>query len=208
MQIFFKENLAFLAVPKTGTTAWEMALKRRADIVFSGRRKHANAAFFHRKLAPFLQDAYGLTPERMAVIRDPLDQARSWYRYRQRDALEGSKYSTRGVSFDAFARATIQPDPPPFANVGSQGAFLTLKTSREMPLHHVFAYEAQDVLRGFLEERFGKQIKPKTYNVSPRIEAELSPETEAAFRKARALDYALHARVIAAGGHLQQLLET
>ncbi len=208
MQIFFKENLAFLAVPKTGTTAWEMALKRRADIVFTGRRKHANAAFFHRKLAPFLEDAYGLTPERMAVIRDPLDQARSWYRYRQRDALEGSKHSTRGISFDTFALATIRPDPPPFANVGSQGAFLTLRTSHEMPLHHLFAYEVQDVLRDFLESRFGRKIKLKTYNVSPQLQADLSPGTEAAFRKARALDYELHARVMAAGGHLHQLLDT
>ncbi|WP_306005019.1 hypothetical protein [Aquicoccus porphyridii] len=207
MQVFFKENLAFLAVPKTGTTAYEMALRRHADIMFSGHGKHANAAFFHRKIAPFLDDAYGLTPERMAVIRDPLDQARSWYRYRQRDEIGNSKRSTRGVSFDDFIRATIRDDPPAFANVGSQGAFLTLKTSREMPLHHLFAYEAQDVLRGFLEERFGRTIKLKSYNVSPQLDADLSPETEAAFRTARALDYELHSRVMDAGGHLHQLLE-
>ncbi|WP_137702892.1 sulfotransferase family 2 domain-containing protein [Marimonas lutisalis] len=207
MQIFFKENLALLAVPKTGSTAYEMALKRRADISFSGRRKHANAAFFHRRIAPFLESAYGLTPERLAVIRDPLDQIRSWYRYRQREALKGSKYSTRGISFDEFVDATTQDDPPPFANVGSQGAFLTLKTSQTVPVHHLFAYEAQDALRAFLEERFGRALKLKEYNVSPRTDAALSPEAEARFRAARALDFRLHDKVMQAGGHLQQLLE-
>ena len=44
MQIFFKQNLAMLAVPKTGTTALEAALRGKADILFKGRRKHMSAA--------------------------------------------------------------------------------------------------------------------------------------------------------------------
>ena len=72
MQIFFKQNLAMLAVPKTGTTALEAALRGKADILFKGRRKHMSAAAFDKHCAPFLRNAYKLTPERIAVIRDPL----------------------------------------------------------------------------------------------------------------------------------------
>ncbi len=35
MLVFFKERLAFLSVPKTGTTAYETALRSRADLVIS-----------------------------------------------------------------------------------------------------------------------------------------------------------------------------
>lgn len=90
MQIFFKQNLAMLAVPKTGTTALEAALRGKADILFKGRRKHMSAAAFDKHCAPFLRNAYKLTPERIAVIRDPLDHLRSWYKYRTREVLLSS----------------------------------------------------------------------------------------------------------------------
>jgi hypothetical protein len=38
MLVFSKQNLVFLAVPKTGTTAIEMALRPKADIVFAKHR--------------------------------------------------------------------------------------------------------------------------------------------------------------------------
>ena len=43
MLIFYKERLAFLSVPKTGTTAYETALRDRADMVISvpAMLKHA-----------------------------------------------------------------------------------------------------------------------------------------------------------------------
>lgn len=206
MLVFFRQNLAMLAVPKTGSTAYAMALRPRADIVFSGQRKHVTAVFFHRKFAPFLKDAFDFTPERLAVIRDPLDHARSWYRYRQRDEVKG-KRSTRGMSFDAFLDAAISDSPPPCAGIGSQASFLTLPRRKIVPVHHLFAYDAQDRLKGFLEERFGRMIELKPHNVSPPIEAEASADALARFRAARAEDFALYERVRAAGGHLHQLLE-
>lgn len=205
MLIFFKENLALLAVPKTGTTSYEMALKRRADIIFSGRRKHANLSFFHRKLGPFLESAYGLTPERMAVIREPIDHMRSWYRYRARDALIGKPASTAGMSFDDFIEAALMPRPPEQAKVGSQEGFLVMARG-QVPVHHLFAYDAQPLIRGFLEERFRRKLKLKQYNVSPQMDAPLSPELEARFRNLRQKEFALYEQVRAAGGHLQQLL--
>lgn len=206
MLIFFKENLAMLSVPKTGTTSYERALRARADIIFTGKRKHTNASFFHRKLGPFLKSAYGFTPERMAVIRDPLDHMRSWYRYRARDEIRGMKASTAEMSFDDFLEAALAPKPPVFAKVGSQEGFLIMRKGL-VPVHHLFAYEAQPAIRGFLEERFQTGLKLKQYNVSPPVEAPVSPEVEARFRAAREKEFALHARVMESGGHLQQVLE-
>ncbi|MDQ2089472.1 hypothetical protein [Marimonas arenosa] len=206
MLVFFRENLALLAVPKTGTTAYEMALKRRADIIFAGRRKHANASFFHRKLGPFLKSAYGLTPERMAVIRQPIDHMRSWYRYRARDEIRGKPASTAAMTFDDFIEAALLKEPPECAKVGSQEGFLIMRRG-QVPVHHLFAYDAQPLIRGFLEERFKRKLELKQYNVSPNIEAPLDPEVEARFRAAREKEFALYDRVKAAGGHLRQLLE-
>lgn len=206
MLIFFKENLAMLAVPKTGTTSYERALKPQADIIFAGRRKHANASFFHRRLGPFLKAAYGLTPERMAVMRDPIDHMRSWYRYRARDELRGKPTSTAEMSFDDFILAALQKRPPEAAKVGSQEGFLIMARG-QVPVHHLFAYESQPLIRAFLENRFRRKLKLKDYNVSPPIDAPLSAEVEARFRAARAREFALYQRIADAGGHLRQVLD-
>ena len=201
MHIFFKQNLAMLAVPKTGTTALEAALRSKADIVFRGRQKHMSAAGFDKNCAPFLRKAYALTPERLAVMRDPLDHLRSWYKYRTRAALRDSPKSTAGMSFEAFVQDALTDPRRPHVNVGTQYKFLTLKDGR-LPLHHLFAYEQMTVLLAFLEARFGRPIVLKQANASPAINTELSPETEARFRRARAEDYALYSRIQDAGGHL------
>ncbi len=207
MMVFFRENLAVLAVPKTGTTALAMALRSRADIIFGGKRKHMNAAFFHRKVAPFLKDAYKVTPERMAVIREPLDFMRSWYKYRQRKQLAGTPKSTQGLSFEAFIEAALSDDPPACAKIGRQATFLSLARRNIVPVHHLFAYEAQPRLQSFLNERFRGNIDLKPHNVSPNIAAPVSDELRARFRADYAAEYDLYDRVIAADGHLHQLID-
>jgi len=202
VQIFFKQNLAMLAVPKTGTTALEAALRGKADIMFKGRQKHMSAAAFDKHCAPFLLQAYQLTPERIAVMRDPLDHLRSWYKYRTREALRGSPKSSAGLSFEAYVRDALADPSLPHVNVGTQFKFLTLKGGTP-PLHHLFAYEHMSVLLDFLKARFGRPVVLKEANASPAINTEISPETEARFRAARAEDYALYTRVLGAGGHLQ-----
>ena len=62
MLVFLRHKLTFLATPKTGTTAVEMALKPRAEIVFSKSRKHITAARYANKIAPFLEDTFGVRP--------------------------------------------------------------------------------------------------------------------------------------------------
>ncbi|WP_438981771.1 hypothetical protein [Lentibacter sp.] len=106
------------------------------------------------------------------------------------------------MSFDAYVRDALDNPKLPHVNVGTQFKFLSLKNAT-LPLHHLFAYEQMPVLMSFLEERFGRKIELPKANTSPAIKTEITPETEARFRAARADDYALYARVLKAGGHLE-----
>ena len=79
-----------------------------------------NAHRYVTKFAPFLKRTFGIRAETVAVMRDPVDQLRSWYKYRSREGLIGSLRSTAQMSFDDFILATAQDAPPAFAQVGSQ----------------------------------------------------------------------------------------
>lgn len=201
MLIFSPQNLAFLAVPKTGTTAIELTLKNRADIVFAKGRKHMPAQRFHAKVAPFLDSAFGLRPDRVAVMRDPEDQLGSWYRYRTHADLRGSTNSTAGISFDQFILDVISDDPPPYAGVGSQFRFIT-SGAGEVLVHSLFAYEHQANFHGFLEDRFAEPLEFKIRNVSPEGQTDLEPTTRAKLRAVRAEEFALYDKLMQAGGRL------
>lgn len=202
MLVFLDANLTFLAVPKTGTTAVELALVHRADIAFQRGRKHLTAQRYRNRVAPFLERAFGARPETVAVMRAPIDQIASWYRYRSREDCNAAEKSTRGCSFDDFVHAAISPDPPPFADFGSQYRFLTNGRGRIM-VDHLFAWEARPRFLDFLAERLGERVEPEERNVSPRIEAALSPEVETELRHARAEEFALHEELMAKGGYLR-----
>lgn len=202
MLIFLQPKLAFLATPKTGTTAVELALKPHAEIIFARNRKHTPAKRFRRKVVPFVQSTFGVRIEGVAVMRDPVDQIKSWFRYRNSDRLEGSDLSTEGLSFEQFVMEVIDDDPPPRAQIGSQFAFLTDGDGAVM-VDHVFAYESQPAFRAFLADRLGQKVKLKDKNVSPKVRTDLSGQAERQLRAARSDEFALYDQIIAAQGHLQ-----
>lgn len=202
MQIFIKQNLAFLAVPKTGTTAYELELRGEADIIFARRRKHMTAGQFQRKMMPFLTESFNLQPQRMAIMRDPIEQIRSWYRYRTAPKSQHAKGNSASMSFDDFVRGVLQTPQPGICAIGSQHNFLTMADG-SLPLEHLFAYEAQEIIRSFLSDRFGRHIAPPLKNPSPLREAPLTPEVEDHLRQRRAPEFALYERIRKAGGHLQ-----
>ncbi|TMV07644.1 hypothetical protein FGK63_09245 [Ruegeria sediminis] len=204
MQVYLKQNLAFLAVPKTGTTAIETRLKRHADIVFANSRKHVNAAQFHNRVAPFLARFCGARPERVAVMRDPVEQLRSWYRYRARLSPREHAESTSGMSFDDFVLAVIRTPKLPLAAIGSQYAFLTLR-DRTVAVHHLFDYDEHERIADFFSDRFGEEVAFPIRNVSPFKLTPLSPEVEQELRQARAAEFALFADLKAAGGYLRPM---
>jgi hypothetical protein len=192
MLVFSEQNLVLFSVPKTGSTAMEVALKPWADIAFYKQRKHTPVGRYQRKIAPFLREAYQLEPETMAVIRAPLEHLRSWYRYR---------VATLDVDFDGFVQAVISPTPPEWARIGTQFNFLT-GPKGALGITHLFTYEAQPILRSWLTARMGSEITFKPQNVSPSAPTPISKATLAAFEHIYANEIALHALTATAGGHL------
>ncbi|NDV99550.1 gamma-glutamyl kinase [Salipiger sp. PrR002] len=195
MLVFWKARLVLLAVPKTGTSAYEAALGPHASmaVLDPPELKHAPVYRYNRFFRPMFEKMGVEHMELMAVVREPVSWLGSWYRYRQRGFLEGKPTSTRGLSFDDFVEAYTRGERPPFANVGSQAKFVEPRPNGTN-VTHLFRYENQAVITGFLEERLGLQLDLPRENVSPRADLALSPEIEAKLRRKCAADFELWER--------------
>lgn len=114
MLVFYKERLAFLAVPKTGSTAYHTALQHRADLVVTGptELKHAPVRRYDRFFQNIFRKMYDTEMEIMAVVREPVDWLGSWYKFRSRDDRIGHPHSTRDLSFDDFVQAYMESPRP------------------------------------------------------------------------------------------------
>ncbi len=192
--IFFKERLAYLAVPKTGTSAVERALHRRASAVLRDPPglKHTNAAGYERKFRAMFERGNLKPIQTVAVMREPVDWLGSWFRYRQRPALSGHQNSTEGLTFDSFIAAYLSDKQPPFAEVGSQGRFVTDEKS-DLLVNHLFQYEQFDPFIEFLQRRLGADIKLKTVNKSPKSDLSLSKTLQKELEDRLVLDFQIHA---------------
>ncbi len=195
MLVFWDQRLAFLATPKTGSTAIEAALGSLASVTVTRPPllKHTSVQRFHRFIGPYLEVSSGQAFSVAALMRDPLDWLGSWYRYRSREDVTDAAKSTAGIGFDAFVRAYCQEDPPEFAAVGSQSRFLAPKKDRGVD--HLFRYEAIDGFVAFLEDRLGCEIVLPRLNVSPSSDMELKGSTMDLLRDFCAQDFALYAGI-------------
>ncbi|RQP06774.1 MAG: gamma-glutamyl kinase [Paracoccus sp. BP8] len=193
MLIFLKPRLVLLSVPKTGTTALEEALSPQAEIAFRARPeiKHLNLRQYLNRIRPLLNPLGGPEFETVAVVREPLDWLRSWYRFRARDGLIGHANSTAHVSFEAFAADYLRPgNRPEYARLGRQSEFL-IDHDGAIAVDHVFRYEAMPALVEFLSQRLGTRIALRRRNVSPQATTDLPPAAEARLREALAPEYAI-----------------
>ncbi|WP_136441505.1 sulfotransferase family 2 domain-containing protein [Pacificoceanicola onchidii] len=190
MLVFWKARLVFLAVPKTGTSAWENALLPFASmtVLDPPELKHAPVYRYNRFFRPMYDKMGAPDMELLAVVREPISWLGSWYRYRQRGFLEGKPTSTRGMTFDAFCQAYSTGERPPFANVGSQAKFIEPRPNG-ISVSHLFKYENQAGLIDFMQDRLGIAIDLPRENVSPRRDLSLSDETEAKLRRKCAADF-------------------
>ncbi len=193
MLVFFKERLAFLSVPKTGTTAYQTALAPRADLVITDPPllKHAPVYRYNRFIRPMFLNVCDAEMELMAVMRHPVSWLSSWYRYRQRPFMKDRPNNTHGINFDEFVLAYMKGKRPGFAEVGSQLKFLE-KQPNGTGITHLFAYEDQGRLQSFLEDRLDVKLDLARENVSPNIQVELSPDVEERFRRKFAEEFALY----------------
>jgi len=192
MLIFSRYNLVLLAVPKTGSTALEVALGQEADGRFGNppELKHLPLYRYTRFVRPLLQLTTGKDPETFALIREPISWLRSWYRYRARNSMAGSPTSTCHISFDQFVRDTMSDDPSPFAQIGCQTRFLSLDGNGG-PITHLFQYEQMDVACKFLENRLELELDLPWLNQAAASPAPLDPALEAQYRQIHADEFQL-----------------
>jgi hypothetical protein len=196
MLVFWEQRLAFLATPKTGSTAIAAALESLAAVSIQRPPllKHTTVHRYRRFIGPYLEAASKDSFTLVALMRDPTDWLGSWYRFRQREETEPRK-STRDMSFDEFVRAWCRDPRPEFADVGSQGKFL--RPRQGVGVDRLFRYEAIGTFVQFLEDRLGCEIILPRLNVSPEGATELSPATAALLRETAAEDFALYATLTA-----------
>lgn len=192
MLVFWDQRLAFLATPKTGSTAIEAALESLAALAIQRPPvlKHTTVQRFHRFIGPYLEVASGGEFDVVALMREPRDWLGSWYRYRQRDDLMDERRSTAGISFEDFVKAWCSDAPPAFADVGSQARFLQPRNGKGVT--RLFRYEEIGTFVDFLEDRLGCEIILPRVNVSPEAAMDLSPETEALLRRFAVRDFELY----------------
>lgn len=174
MLVSLNAGIAYLAMPKTGSTAIETALMQDSDIVMSGHPnlKHMRLRRFERFVRPLLQD---YEVDTVAVIREPIEWLGSWYRYRARDALAGKPQSTASLSFEQFITDWMMDDPPIHARVGRPAEFLAAPQGGT-GITHLFRYESFDALVSFLEARFNRKLSLQMINVSPKMDLDLSAD--------------------------------
>lgn len=191
MLVFWEQRLAFLATPKTGSTAIAAALESLAAVSIQRPPllKHTTVHRYRRFIGPYLEAASKDRFTLVALMREPKDWLGSWYRFRQREETEAGK-STRGMSFDDFVRAWCQEPRPDFADVGSQGRFL--RPRQGQGVDRLFRYEEIESFVHFLEERLDCEITLPRLNVSPSGETDLSAETETLLQELAAEDFALY----------------
>ena len=193
MLVFYKAKLAFLSVPKTGTTAYESALRPHADLVISEppMLKHAPVYRYNRFVRPMFVKVCDTELEVMAVMREPIDWLGSWWRYRQRPFMLGKPNATHGITFDDFVRAYMKGKKPGFADVGSQFKFLEPQPNGT-GVTHLFRYENQPRLKAFLNERLDIDLQLERENVSPTIPLDLSDDIADRFRRKCADEFDLY----------------
>lgn len=167
-------------------------------------RKHTTAAQYQNSVAPFLRQFSGARPEIVALMRDPIEYIRSWYRYRSRLTDPENPRTLKNISFESFAIGTTQDPQPVFAAIRNQSHYLMLK-DESVPVHHLFDYDEHERIQTFFSDRFHEDIEFPVRNVSPFVPTPLSDEAEQSLRKVHARDFALFDRLREAGGYLRPL---
>lgn len=197
MMIFIREKLVFFSTPKTGSTSIEQALGRFCEIRISKlpAAKHTPVRKYKRLLEPFVLTLTQTPPDTVAAFRDPLDWLGSWYRYRSRAEIRGTKNSTYGKSFDQFVEGYLQEEQPDYSSVGSQAKFVSDSQGR-IGISHLFPYERLDMLSAFLENRLRRKLTLKRLNTSPKAELKLSPALLSRLEQQYPRDFEIHAALI------------
>jgi hypothetical protein len=185
---FADRGFVFLSMPKAGSTVLQKHFARHAMILFRQPpgMKHMSASTFETVLAPWLE-RYGhprSSYETVCLVRDPLDRAVSWWKYRSRPEAQGQPNWTGDLSFAAFAERLISGEVP----LGTSSNFVT-DADGTVIVDRTYRYEHLDRATARMSERLG--IAPPTLeptNVSPAREGAVDPATRARLEEFYARD--------------------
>lgn len=191
MLIFWDHRLVFLATPKAGSTAVEVALEplSSASLQRPAALKHTDIATYRRHVAPWLTAQTGEAFTTVALMREPVEWLRSWYRFKLRDDHDDPGHRMEGVSFADFAREYARPEGPTALQIGTQSGFLT---GADAPVDRIFRYENMGAFVHFLEDRLDCAIELPRINVPPAVNVDLDAGQEADLRSSLAADIALY----------------
>ncbi|MBU2956659.1 sulfotransferase family 2 domain-containing protein [Paracoccus sp. 1_MG-2023] len=191
MLIFWEQRLVFLATPKAGSSAIEMALESLASTAVQrpASLKHTDVATFRRHVGPWLEMQAGEPFTTVALIREPVDWLRSWYRFKLRDDHDDPHHAMAGISFARFAELYASDGGPERLGIGSQTQFLM---DGEAHVDCIFRYEQIQDFIDFLEDRLDCAIELPRINVPPSVDVGLSDEAEEDLREAMAEDIMLY----------------
>lgn len=196
MIISFKAGIAYLAAPKTGSTAIESQLRPASHVIFQGNAhsKHLTLREYQSLVLPLMEHISAPQLETIAVVREPVDWVRSWYSYRQRPA-ERPEHSTKDLGFDAFIDGFEAKPKAEFTHyIGDQARFVE-NDSGEVGVDHLFRHDEVGKLYSFLEKRYNRQFNFRQMNVSPRVKLEISSEQKARIERLFARDVEIYQSV-------------
>ena len=180
MLVMLKARLAYLAMPKTGTTALQAALRGHSQMIFTRdpRQIHLHAAYVERFIRPYLTAIGETKVETVCQIREPVSWLESWWKYRSTDAAAAQGKSTAGISFDIFAGEYLDGADRPYLDISRPLGFLA-DDSGKVLVDRIFRYEEMDHFLGFLSDRLGERVTIKRRNSSPPRPAPLSKDMRA-----------------------------
>ena len=196
MLAFPVERLVFLCTPKSGSSSAEEVYGPYAGGVLGGhpRLTHVDLATYERGLASLLGDDQGML-ETVCLIRDPLEQLRSWYRYIRRPGRKGQDWFDRGWSFEDFVAYFLGSEKR--YRVKTQHEFIQDETG-EIGVNRIFALERVDRFVAFMNERLALRVRLPVRNASKRTSTTISSGLETELRRRLAPDFELHGAVLKA----------
>lgn len=203
MLIFWDHSLVFLATPKAGSTAVETALESLASVAIQrpAALKHTDIASYRRYVGPWLTALTGKEFTTVALMREPVDWLRSWYRFKSRDDHEDPLHRMDGVSFGDFAAEYAAADGPSRLMIGTQSGFLTDGAAR---VDRIFRYEEIGLFVEFLEDQLDCAIELPRINVPPSVDVHLGADEEDRLRQKMTEDAALYASLQVSRSHQPQ----
>ncbi|MBA8802933.1 hypothetical protein FB382_001224 [Nocardioides ginsengisegetis] len=179
MMAMAQAGFVFLSMTKTGSTTIQREFERHAQLVASKPppMKHMTARFFEASIAPVLTH-YGFARESyetVAMVREPVDWAASWWRYRARPGTEGRRTYTGDMGFDEFADRICTGE----VYLGSSAKFVS-SLEGEVLVDRIYRYEHLDRAAAWMADKLGVKVPElASANVSPERAAAIDPATRA-----------------------------